>query len=354
MGERVLKRGMNLCLETENREYEAIMSLTLSKIKEAENDYPSALADFKKYYTINDSLFSQDKKNQLAALESRDKMDLKDKALAISKLELAGQRRTLVAMMMGILLLAIIGILLVRQNRIRKKSNTMLMVLNSRLDEANKLKAKFFGILSHDLRSPIANLVNYLYLLKNEPEQLSKEDNITSQLQISQSAEDLLRTMETMLLWSKEQMDQFRPDIKIIPVHILFDHIRSFSPSPRHTTIVLSNPDNLDISADENYIKVIMQNLTSNALKALKNHSQGLIEWKARRNGNHTVLSITDNGPGIHADQIKAFYSDDTVINSNTGFGFRIIRDLAEAIHYTISIESLAGTGTTFTLTNSL
>ena len=49
------------------------------------------------------------------------------------------------------------------------------MVLNNQLDEANKVKAKFFGILSHDLRSPVANLIHFLHLQKNDPDLLGKE-----------------------------------------------------------------------------------------------------------------------------------------------------------------------------------
>jgi signal transduction histidine kinase len=52
-------------------------------------------------------------------------------------------------------------------NLIRKKTNTTLLHLNNELDEANKIKAKFFAIISHDLRSPIANLVSFLNLKKD-------------------------------------------------------------------------------------------------------------------------------------------------------------------------------------------
>jgi len=353
-GEAYLNRGLQICRETANTEFQANMYRTLADIKEEKGDYKSALASFKKYYSINDSLFSQDKKNRLAGLESKHKIDLKDKEIAFSKLELVSQQRALLGLLIGLILLGTIGSLLVWQNRIRKKSNTTLMALNNQLDEANKVKAKFFGILSHDLRSPISNLVNYLYLLKNEPGQLSIEERNISQQQIGQSAEELLQTMEAMLLWSKEQMDHFKPEISMIRVGFLFDYLVKFFPQSARVNIRFSDPGDLEVSADENYLKVIMQNLTSNALKAIRNDPNGFIEWKARKDGRQTILSIADNGPGTSEEQVRALYSEDAGINSKTGFGFHIIRDLAKAIHYKISIESKPGRGTTFTLSNLL
>jgi signal transduction histidine kinase len=235
----------------------------------------------------------------------------------------------------------------------RKRSNTALMSLNHQLDEANKVKLRFFGILSHDLRSPIANLVNYLYLLKNDPDLLPAGEQAAHQQQIGQSTEDLLQTLETMLLWSKEQMENFRPDIKMVPVSQLFDYLQKFFSQAAQVNIRFNDPGTLEVSTDENYLKVIMQNLTSNAIKAISNTPDGLIEWKAGKEDGKIILSITDNGPGINAAQTKALFEEDRSVNAKTGFGFHLIRDLARAIRFQISLEPGAVKGTTFVLSSS-
>ena len=107
------------------------------------------------------------------------------------------------------------------------------------------------------------------------------------------------------------------------------------------------------VLTDENYLQVIMQNLTANALKALKSNPHGKIEWKALKDGGSTILSVTDNGPGISDEQIKVLYDESVSLNAKTGFGLHLIRDLAKAIRYRITIRSQPGTGTTFTLTNA-
>lgn len=345
-------RAVNVCKANGNTEYLATLYGDISALEEERGNYKKALDNLKSNFFINDSLFSQGKKNELASMENKHNIDLKNNEISIKQLELASQRKTQIGLIVGLALLATIGGLLLWQNQMRKKSNTTLMVLNNRLDEANKVKAKFFGILSHDLRSPISSLINYLHLLKNEPELLSSRERAEYQQQIGQSTEQLLQTMETMLIWSKEQMDNFKPDIKIVRVADLFDYLQKFFTQATPVQISFTDPQALEVSADENYLKVIMQNLTSNAIKALKNNPNGTITWKAHKDGEKTILSITDNGPGINAEQIKVLYHSENAVNAKTGFGFHLIRDLAKAIHYHITIDSKPGIGTTFVLSS--
>jgi sensor histidine kinase regulating citrate/malate metabolism len=59
---------------------------------------------------------------------------------------------------------------------------------------------------------------------------------------------------------------------------------------------------------------------------------------------------VTDNGPGIDAEQASALYHESSSFNKRTGFGFHLIRDLARAIRLQITIRSVPGAGTTFVL----
>lgn len=76
---------------------------------------------------------------------------------------------------MGLGLLFIIGCLLFYQSRNRRKINEKLQLLNTELDEANKAKTRFFSILNHDLRGPVANLVFFLQLQKEIQKCLTKK-----------------------------------------------------------------------------------------------------------------------------------------------------------------------------------
>jgi len=328
----------------------AKIALAQAHLKEEKGDYKAALNYYKTYNATNDSLFSQEKKNEIAGLEGKHNIALKDDEIAINKLMLSNQRQIQIGLIVGLFLAAVIGGLLYWQSRNRKKTNTTLMVLNNQLDEANKVKAKFFGILSHDLRGPVANLIHFLDIQKSSPDLLSAEQRNVHQQRIERSAEDLLNNMEAMLLWSKEQMQNFKPNIENVAVSDLFDYLRKFFGQTEQINIVFDHSPGLVVSTDENYLRVIMQNLTANAIKAINNIPNAVIEWKAKKEGNKTILSITDNGPGISDEQAKALFDDNIVANSKNGFGLHLIKDLAKAIRYKISVQSQWGQGTTFVL----
>jgi len=322
----------------------------LATVRAAKGEYRSAYELLYNYVQTYDSLYSQETKNRIATLENAREIDARDKQIQINKLALSNARRTRGALIAGAVFLFIIGGLLFYQNRTRRKTNTTLLTLNNELDEANKVKTKFFGILSHDLRSPIANLINYLHLQKESPELLDEQKKQHYQKDLTTAAENLLDTMEAMLLWSKSQMERFAPQKKVIPVNDLFEHIQKQLPANNTVHIRFANPEQLSVSTDEDYMKTIMYNLTANALKALRHVPNGQICWEVRQQGHQVLLTITDNGPGVQPQQMDALYNENAVVGTKHGLGLHLIRDLAKAIQCTVSFRPAANGGACFTI----
>jgi signal transduction histidine kinase len=329
----------------------AELLIRIVEIEEYEGKYKEALADHKRMMTINDSLFSQENKNKIAGMEVKHTVELKDAELTVSQLKLSNQRKTTIALIAGLAGLAVFGGLLYRQSRSRKKANAALQKANLELEEANRVKARFFGILSHDLRAPVASLLHFLEIQKEAPDLMNAEQQTAHRSQISDSAENLLNTMEGMLLWSKQQMQSFQPRPKDTPVNELFEYIRKFVGEPEKVTLLFQPADGISVFTDENYLRVMMQNLTSNAISALKDRPDSKIQWKAEKQNGRTILSIADNGPGLGSERSKALYGETVADNGREGFGLHIIRDLAKAIQCKIDVRSDPGKGTVFTLT---
>ncbi len=332
--------------EPDNKSY---YMAALAELQEFKGDYKKAYYNFKAYKEIQDSIYSQASKNKIAATESQREIDQKNSELEINRLSLSSQRKGIWGLLGGLLLLSVIGFLLYRQGQIRKKNNTVLVHLNRELDDANKLKAKFFGILSHDLRGPIARLVGFLDLQANEPGMFNAEQAARHQKKISRSAQALLESMEAMLLWSKGQMENFKPEVKRLPVDDLFVYIAKSFASVDGVRFNFLNHQNLLINTDENYLQTIMYNLTSNAVKALSEIARAEIEWKAWKENGHIHLSITDNGTGIGSEQVKVLFGESNTTGASSGLGLQIIKELAKAIRCSISIEPV-GSGTRFVL----
>jgi signal transduction histidine kinase/tetratricopeptide (TPR) repeat protein len=323
----------------------------LAELQAELGDYKNAYLNFRQYQAVQDSLYSQESKNKIAEVESQREIEIRDKQIKINQLELDNQKKQRIGLLIGLGLLAVIGGLLYWQGQTRKRTNTTLLHLNQELDEANKIKAKFFAILSHDLRSPVANLISFLNLQKQAPDLLTPEMAAAHQQRITDSAESLLETMESMLLWSKSQMEHFKPQVKEVAVSELFTYVQRFFGNSTNVTLYFENPAGLKVVTDEDYLKIIMQNLTSNALKALNKVPDGHIRWEARQEKGKIVLAISDNAGGISEQQLSPLHVENTNISGKSGLGLHLIRDLAKAISCKITVTPTPNIGTEFQLT---
>lgn len=350
MAEKYFLKARDLAKANNNKSWEMFCSSALSTVDFIKNDIVSYSTNYGNYIKLKDSIFSQKNKNKIAELEVANTLDVKNKEIQLSNLELANKERQNWYFIFGLGLLGIIGGLLFYQSLSRKKTNEKLLLLNTELDEANKAKTRFFSIINHDLRGPVANLVFFLQLQKESPEILDEESKKRMQEKTMAGAENLLNSMEDILQWSKSQMENFKPEFKKVYISSLFDDIKNHFSSEEKIKISFENPENIWVDTDENYLKTIIRNLTGNAIKALEKSVKPKIQWKAWKEGNKTYLSITDNGPGAASEQFKALYDDREISGIKSGLGLHLIRDLAKAINCSIKVNSKIGMGTTIIL----
>nr|WP_294936285.1 ATP-binding protein [uncultured Flavobacterium sp.] len=322
------------------------------------------LGDWKKafdYQTIytkaNEQLLKESAKQSIANAEAKfqnttkqEKINLLSAENQVKSLQIQNTRKTQIYLTVGFFLLLTIAALLFRQNSNRKRTNIKLQLLNAELDQANKIKMRFFSILNHDLRSPVANLIHFLHLQKENPELFDEESKARMENKTIAGAENLLNSMEDILLWSKGQMENFEPQPKNTEVKSIFEDIKNHFATVENVKITFENPENLQLITDENYLKTIIRNLTANAIKALEKTSNASIVWKAWHENGQKYLSITDNGPGGTQEQFKALYDEKEVVGIKTGLGLHLIRDLAKAIDCKITVAINQNTGTKFTL----
>lgn len=280
-------------------------------------------------------------------IENKIIIDQKNSEIRISNILLGVKEKQKYYFLFGLGLLGFIGFLLFIQSRNRKKTNEKLQILNNELDYANKLKAKFFSIINHDLRSPVANIIHFLHLQKENPQLLDEESKKRLENKIIDSAENLLISMEDMLLWSKGQMEHFRPQPKVIIIEDLFEELNKQFSSYQNVTFIFENSQQINLTTDINYLKTIIRNLTTNSIKALEANTNATIVWRATQENNRICLSITDNGTGAKNEQFRALYNEDEFVGIKTGLGLHLIRDLAKAIdcEIIVDIKPKLGTG---------
>ena len=322
----------------------------LSEIASMTGDDKRALVLYKNGISYKDSVFNADNKETIKNLEDQRTIELRTKEIKISKLKLEGKEKQKWYFIFGLGLLAIIVGLLFYQSNNRRKTNRKLNAMNNDLDQANKVKTRLLSILNHDLRSPVNSFIHYIQLQKENPELLDDASKNRIENATLSSAKNLLHSMEDILLWTKDQMENFEPQPKTIRVDSLFDDTKNHFSAVEKVRFSFECDKNLTVFTDDNYLKTIIRNLTANAIHAVKETPDPMILWKAWRENNRTFLLISDNGSGATQEQLRTLYDDKEMTGIQSGLGLHLVRDLAKAIHCTIAVDSKPDRGTTFIL----
>ena len=100
---------------------------------------------------------------------------------------------------------------------------------------------------------------------------------------------------------------------------------------------------------DINHFRRVLNNLVTNAIQAIPEDKDGVVEMKLWRNSDYHVIQITDNGVGIKEEQHSFIFKPNfTTKNSGTGLGLAISKKIIEQMEGKIYFESEYGQGTVF------
>jgi signal transduction histidine kinase/predicted negative regulator of RcsB-dependent stress response len=326
---------------------------SLTEAQQLQGDFKKALETYQTSITYKDSIFNTENKETIRGIEDKRSIEIRDKELKISKLKLQAKERQKWFLIGGLALLGTIGCLLLYQNNSRRKANRKLNRMNASLDQANRVKTRLLGILNHDLRGPVNSFIHFIQLQKEAPELLNETMKRRIEDTTIASAKNLLGSMEDILLWTKNQMENFEPHPKEISVGSLFNYIRNHFSAAQNVDLdfeIVSPDEDLHLNTDEDYLKTILRNLTANAIEAVSEAQNPKVTWKAWAENGRVQLSVSDNGSGGNTAQFSALHDQSEVGNIRSGLGLHLIRDLTQAINCRIEVNSIPGSGTTFTL----
>ena len=224
-------------------------------------------------------------------------------------------------------------------------------------ERANRLKSMFLANMSHELRTPLNAIIGFSELMQSELYGPLGDKRYGEYSGLIQGAgHHLLSLISDILDMSKIEAGKFelhrqRFDIREI-VHDCTELMRERAQRDGVTVIEDIPSQALAIDADRRAMKQILLNLLSNAVKFTP--SGGKVVVRAISEGSDLVLSVSDTGIGIPADQIDRLGNPFVQVRNNvgasqegTGLGLALVRALAEIHEGTLKIESVLQKGTT-------
>ncbi len=321
-----------------------------------------ALTALENFKAMSDSLNTLDTESTLADLESR--LELKRQTDINALLEekqtqqenqLALRKILIIAAIVVITLLITLYYFSIQIGRERKKINSVLRTQKEELEDLDANKNKFFAVVAHDLRSPLASMQGILQLIRQS------EMSIEEIRKLSDELEPMLQknidTMNDLLVWSRNQMSGVSLNSEEINCHeAVRDLIAKHELQLKAKKIEVDNhiEKSFTISADKNAILLIIRNLLVNAIKFT--NLDGRIVFDAYTDNEFCYIIIKDNGIGIPVDIQSKLFSNETKSRSGTnqeegsGFGLRLSKEFAVRMNGDLIFESVEGEGTTFYL----
>ena len=238
-----------------------------------------------------------------------------------------------------------------------KELNVRKQIIESQAEElkiANSTKSRLFGIISHDLRSPLASLKNVMQLV--EKEQISMQEFKELSIHIKQNVDNLSGMLENLLFWSLSQLEEVRPNLRPFDLDFVIDETLSiFKDNAIQKQIYLTKhlAKNLQAYGDEYQIRTVLINLVNNAPKFTPQHGKIVIDSSIE--GQFITLKIMDSGIGIEKEALMKIFNNPTIKSGTagekgTGFGLFLCKELIEKNGGNIEIESVIGKGTTIIL----
>ena len=227
----------------------------------------------------------------------------------------------------------------------------------TRAHEVERLKDDFVATVSHELRTPLTPIKGFAATLVEAGDSLSAADRATAAKSILKQAEHLERLVVNLLDAAKlERGIDGEGHDAIIDVHSIAERIATdFRTAHPDRAIVLDGEADCRARGDELFIGQILSNLVSNAIKYAP--AEEPIEIRLSTVDGGVTISVTDRGPGIPPSEIDRifdrFHRLGNVLTraaGGTGLGLYIARQLAAAVGGTITVDSVLGEGSTFTL----
>jgi PAS domain S-box-containing protein len=242
-----------------------------------------------------------------------------------------------------------------RDITVRKKAEENLRLALVKERELNELKSRFTSMVSHEFRNPLAviqsaaDLVMHYGSRMSEARKLEQVNEITVQVRrLTDLLDDILTVNRTA---SKGVELQPQP----LDLNAFFnDLVRQMRlTTHRHSIELVIHGDNLQMVADPKLLYQTVANLTSNAIKY--SPDGGTVRLEVQREAEQVRIRVIDQGIGIpDADKDHLFDIFHRASNvgdiSGTGLGLAIVKQAVEAHQGTVTVESVEGQGSTFTI----
>ena len=229
----------------------------------------------------------------------------------------------------------------------------------ARLDSAFRRQRRFTADASHELRTPLTIIKGDLSLALARPRDANYFHRVLAEM--DEEVDHMSRLVERLLSLARADAEGVTLHRQTVDLSVLLaDLIEQTHPlaEAKGLTLTAQIAPNLMVSVDPDAVTQVVLNLLENALKYTPSLGRVRLSAHRARPGNGEIrIAISDSGPGIPAEHLPhifdRFYRVDRTRSrelGGAGLGLAIARELARAHGGDVTVHSVAGEGSTFTV----
>lgn len=235
--------------------------------------------------------------------------------------------------------------------------NEIIECINKMAEELSgveTLRSDFIANVSHEMKTPLAVMQNYGTLL--QAPDLTDEKRIEYAKAVTDSSRRLSDMMTNILKLNRLENQRIYPKCETYDLgEQLCESLLQYENiwESRGIDIETDIEENVLVSADSELLSLVWSNLFSNAFKFTERG--GTVTLSLSSYGNYAVVKVKDTGcgmsPEVGAHIFEKFYQGDTShATQGNGLGLALVKRVVDIMQGEISVESIVGVGTTFTV----
>jgi signal transduction histidine kinase len=238
-----------------------------------------------------------------------------------------------------------------------EEANAQLEIKNSELFELNTLKTEYISIASHDLRTPISQIMGLSQLLLRDSKNPLTEKQKKLLDKILESAEFQLSLVSDILDITKVETGYMKLELELTDINSLIkrsvDSLEELIQSKGIQINVHTLKEHRLVKIDGLKILQVINNLIGNAVKFT--YEGGKIDVYTNIEDDWLVITVKDTGVGIKEKELEQIFDKfgsnrrkGTMGEKGTGLGLSICKKLIELHKGEIGVSSEYGIGSTF------
>ena len=222
------------------------------------------------------------------------------------------------------------------------------------LGSLETMKSDFIASVSHEIKTPLANIEGYTSALKSS--KLTKAERNEYIDTIIESSDKLARLVTNILKLNRFENQTVELNIKTYDLcRQLSDCVISFEDhiAAKKLQLDVKMDDIATIETDKTMLEIVWNNLLSNAIKFSK--TGGRLSIKQESTDRTVTVSICDEGVGMNGKQLehifdKFYQADSSRSNDGNGLGLSLVCKIIEILNGEIIVKSEPQKGSSFTV----